>query len=70
GLTTNGSYFYTGANTENRNRTREVRFLPTGDFTTESESRTEDDKAAHNASFEIEYKIDSLTTVSIQPKFT
>lgn len=69
-LTTNGSYFFNGATTENENRTREVKFLPTGENITESQSKTEDEKSAHNASFEIEYKLDSLTTVSIQPKFT
>lgn len=68
GLTTNGSYFYNGTTTENENRTREVKFLPTGEFTTESQSKTEDERSAHNASVELEYKIDSLTTVTIQPK--
>lgn len=66
---TNASYFYTAANTTNNNRTRLVNFLPDGNFTTESRSRTEDDKFAHNYSFLAEYKIDSTLTVTINPKF-
>lgn len=68
-FTTNGSYFYNGAETENRNRTKEQTFLSTGSFTTDSNSRTLDERSAHNLNFELEYKIDSLTTISISPKF-
>jgi hypothetical protein len=69
-FTTNGSYFYTGAKTENTNRTRLVTLLPDGDFTTESQAKTVDDKYAHNINTEFEYKIDSLTTISVAPKFS
>lgn len=65
-----GSYFYTGASSENNNRTRSVNFLPEKTLTTESSSRTEDDSFANNYSFEAEYKIDSTTTITINPKLT
>jgi len=68
-FTTNGSYFYNGASTENRNRTREKTLLSTGSFDTNSTARTLEEKSAHNLNFELEYKIDSLTTISISPKF-
>lgn len=68
-FSTTSSYFYTGANSENRNRTREVRLLPEGDLTTESQSVSRTDKYAHNANMELEYKLDSLTTIHFRPKF-
>ncbi|RZJ66380.1 MAG: TonB-dependent receptor [Flavobacterium sp.] len=67
-FTINGSYFFNGARSENANRTRETTLLSTGSFTTESTAKTVDDKFAHNVSFEFEYKIDSLTTITISPK--
>jgi hypothetical protein len=68
--TFNGSYFYNGAKTENDNRTRSVNLLPEGTFTTTSQARTADEKFAHNGQFEFEFKPDSLTTVTIQPKLS
>jgi len=64
----NGSYFYTGADSKNNNRTKEINLLPDGNFTTESTARTEEDKFAHNFSSNIEYKIDSTATLFISPK--
>jgi hypothetical protein len=66
---TNGSYFYTGANTKNTNRTKQLNFLPEGNYTTESNANTEDDKYAHNFNIQLEYKIDSTATLSFNPKF-
>ncbi len=67
-FTVNGSYFYTGSDTENKNRTRNEVFLPEESFTSTSEAETRDDRFAHNANLELEYKIDSLTTIGITPK--
>ena len=64
-----GSYFFTNTNTTNTNATSQFNFLPTGNFTTESYSKTEEDRFGHNAKLELEYKIDSTTTVTISPKF-
>jgi hypothetical protein len=66
---TNGSYFYTGANTKNTNRTKQLNFLPEGNYTTESNANTEDEKYAHNFNIQLEYKIDSTATLSVNPKF-
>jgi hypothetical protein len=68
-LDTNASYFYTSANTKNNNRTKQLNFLSDGNFTTESISKSEDEKFAHNYSFLAEYKIDSTATITFNPKF-
>lgn len=68
GFDFNGSYFYTGANSKNNNRTKEVNLLPDTNFTTESVARTEEDKYAHNFNGNIEYKIDSTATLYLSPK--
>lgn len=67
---TTGSYFYTDQHTKNENRTRQINFLPSGNFITESQSNTKSDAFGHNLNTEFEYKIDSTTTISISPKFT
>lgn len=64
----NGSYFYIDANTKNNNRTKQVNLLPDGDFTTTSNSFSENAKFAHNYNFAVEYKIDSTATISFNPK--
>lgn len=64
----NTSYFYTGSQSENNNRSKQVNFLPEGTLTTESNGRTDDDSFAHNYNFQVEYKIDSTMTLSVNPK--
>ncbi len=64
------SYFYSGANTKNDNRTSSTNFLPSGNFITNSISNTNEDRYVHNASAVFEYKIDSTATVTIEPNFT
>lgn len=65
----NGSYFFTNANTQNTNRTQQINFLPTGNFTTNSNSKSNEDRYGHNLNFTFEYKIDSTTSLFIAPKF-
>ena len=64
------SYFYSGANTKNDNRTSTTNFLPSGNFTTNSNSSTDEDRYVHNAKAVFEYKIDSTATIAIEPNFT
>ncbi|NUY81811.1 TonB-dependent receptor [Flavobacterium sp. MAH-1] len=68
-FSSNGSYFYNAARTENTNRTREKTLLNSGSFTTDSNSKTVDDRIGHNVNLDLEYKIDSLTTVNFAPRF-
>lgn len=75
-----GSYFYTSADTENRNRTSLTNFLPeridpvTGAVTdesyiTESTSNSVNTKYAHNLNTEFNIKIDSTSGIWFAPKF-
>lgn len=76
----NVNYFYTSADTENNSKYRSQVFLPRAENEdangpvksniTESASRSDSFKYAHNFSSEFETKIDSTTTLYIAPKFT
>ena len=68
-LESSGSYFFSNANANNVNRTKQLNFLPTGDFTTESNAITKESRLGHNFNFDFEYKIDSTASLSIMPKF-
>lgn len=68
----NGSYFYTNSKTDNDTRSRTENFLTSEDgtnstFITESSGTSNTKADGHNLNFEFEYKIDSLTTLSIRP---
>lgn len=75
-LDSNMSYFYTTANTENENRTKQVSYLTNSDdgaessLTTESVSKTDDEQYAHNFNTQFEFKIDSTATIYFDPKFS
>ena len=65
----NTSYFFTNSNAQNTNTTKQINLLPTGDFTTQSNANTNEDRFGHNANFTFEYKIDSTASIFIAPKF-
>lgn len=67
-IETTGSYFFSSSNSDNVNRTKQVNFLPTGDFTTASDATTKEERFGHNFRYELEYKIDSTTTLIFEPK--
>ena len=69
-LTNASSYFYASADSRNTNRTKEINFLPTGNFTTTSNAETSENSYSHNLNFEVEYKIDSTASFVIVPKFS
>lgn len=75
-LEAGGSYFFTHSLNNNDSRSRVERFLPGNasdqnrSFVTESNSSSRRINDGHNVSLEFEYKIDSLTTLSIRPKLT
>ena len=64
----NMSYFFTNSNSKNTNKTKQINLLPTGNFTTSSDSKTNEDRYGHNLNFTFEYKIDSTTSIFIAPK--
>jgi len=69
GLEPSGSYFFTDSDSENINRSKQTVFLPTGNFTTESNSEFNEEKNGHNFNFQFEYKIDSTASIVISPRF-
>ena len=64
-----GSYFFTNSNTENKSSNKSTTFLPTGNLFSESNGTSNNETNGHNLNMEFEYKIDSMTTVVISPKF-
>ena len=69
-LDASSSYFFSSTNSENENRTSQTNFLPSGNFTTNSTSKTNDERFGHNLNLTIEYKIDSLTSFVVEPKYS
>lgn len=63
------SYFFAGADTSNKRKTNQINFLPDGNFTTNSNSTSKEDKYSHNLNMELEYKIDSTFSFVMSPKF-
>lgn len=65
----NSSYFFTNSNSQNTNKTKQINLLPSGNFTTNSNSTKNEDRYGHNFNFIFEYKIDSTASIYIAPKF-
>lgn len=65
----NGSYFYTQTNTRNNNFTRQQNLLPDNIYTTESHTNSRNQSFAHNFSTSFEIKLDSTTSIYMEPKY-
>lgn len=63
------SYFYASADTSNKRKTNQINLLPDGNFTTNSNADSKEDKYSHNLNMELEYKIDSTFSFVMSPKF-
>lgn len=66
----NGSYYYSNAETNNKSRTNRINLLPTGNTNTLAESTTKSTTDGHNISMDFEIKIDSTTTLYMNPSFS
>ncbi|NHN28017.1 outer membrane beta-barrel protein [Flavobacterium jejuense] len=66
----NGSYYFSNAISENRNRTSRTNLLPTGNTSTNSESNSKTDVTGNSINFDFEIKIDSTTTLYVSPNFS
>lgn len=64
------SYFFASADTNNKNKTNQTNLLPDGNFTTNSNSDSKENKYSHNLNMELEYKIDSTFSVVVVPKYS
>lgn len=66
----NGSYFYTQTDTKNNNFSRQENLMPDGTFITESRNQTRNQSFNHNLSTSFEVKIDSTSTIWLEPKYS
>src|SRR5690606_21719958 len=69
-LEVNGTYYYTGTDTKNTNKTLRQNFLPDDFYTTESESVAHSESDNHSLSTNFEFKIDSTSQIWMSPKFS
>lgn len=66
----NGSYYFTNAESTNKNRTNRINLLPTGNTNTLAASETKTISDGHNLAMDFEIKLDSTATLYISPGFT
>ncbi len=66
----NVSYSFSNTVTDNENKSKVTNFLPTGNFSTESESKTRDENTSNKVNLELEYKINPKTRLSVVPNFS
>lgn len=62
-----GSYNFSNTITNNENSSKVINFQPTGNFTTESGSKTRDENTGNKANMEFEYKINPTTRIVVTP---
>ena len=65
-----GSYYFTNTETENINRTERINLLPLGKTFTNSLASTFNTNNGHNLNLDFEVKIDSTSTIYINPTFS
>ncbi|MFA7448092.1 MAG: outer membrane beta-barrel protein [Weeksellaceae bacterium] len=65
----NGSYFYTQSDTKNNNFSRQENLMPGRTFITESRNQTRNQSYNHTFNTSFEVKIDSTSTIWIEPKY-
>ncbi|WP_188048950.1 outer membrane beta-barrel protein [Flavobacterium sp. GP15] len=70
GLQTSANYNFSNTETDNLYKSKAINFLPTGNFTTESESKTKNDNTSHKAGVELEYKAIPSIQIFAAPKFS
>jgi len=63
-----GSYNFSNTVNKNESKVNELNFLPTGNNTVESDSKTRNESTGNNANFELEYRIDPKTRIVFVPK--
>ena len=70
GLQASGNYNFSNTETDNLNKSKTINFLPTGNFTTESESKTKNETTSSKEGFELEYKANPSIRIFAAPKFS
>lgn len=65
----NANYFYNQSDTKNNNYTRQENLLPDNIYVTESRSNSRDESFSHNFNTNFEVKIDSTSTIWVEPSY-
>jgi len=63
----NGSYYFSNAEMNNKNRTNRINLLPTGNTNTLATSKTKSISNGHNIAMDFEIKLDSTATLYVSP---
>lgn len=66
----NGSYYFSNAEMNNKNRTNRINLLPTGNTNTLATSKTKSISNGHNIAMDFEIKLDSTATLYVSPSFS
>ncbi|GIZ07722.1 hypothetical protein FUMI01_04490 [Flavobacterium sp. UMI-01] len=69
GNKTNGNYYFTNSDSENKNKTTELLILSEGSQLTESTSKTQKVFNGHDLDLNFEWDINPMTRIQIIPKF-
>ncbi|WP_414000025.1 outer membrane beta-barrel protein [Flavobacterium sp. W1B] len=69
GFQVNANYNFSDTSTENSNSSFSTNFRPTGDFTTKSNSESQNNNTSNKANIELEYKISPTMRLFVAPKF-
>ncbi len=64
----NLSYSFANTVTNNDTKSKQINFLPTASFTTDSQSKTRDENTVNKVNLEFDYKINPTTKISFVPK--
>lgn len=70
GMQASGNYNFSNTETNNLYKSKAINFLPTGNFTTESQSKTKNENTSNKANFELEYKVNPSIRIFAAPKFS
>lgn len=67
---TTGSYSFSNNENENKSASKQINFLPTGNFSIESNAITRDENTDHKFNLELEYKINPSTRIYFTPRIS
>ncbi|MEC5167431.1 hypothetical protein RCH18_003187 [Flavobacterium sp. PL11] len=70
GLQASGNYNFSNTETENLYKSKTINFLPTGNFISESQSKSNNENTSNKAGFELEYKAIPSIRIFASPKFS
>ncbi|WP_432222396.1 outer membrane beta-barrel protein [Flavobacterium sp. TMP13] len=65
-----GNYNFSNSVNENDSKSKQANLLPTGAFTTESESKSRNESTGNKANFELEYNATPTIKIFVAPKYS